>query len=170
MLQNKLPDWTLSDGDILYVPSSQAKYLGYAALKPRAGGQRKSPFTRRINLQCRSLELRLYWPQCKTTGGVSLYRPLHPMAIGSESGFMEEQTPNSGQLASGSAEERAHQRHRRVAWTSLAAFGSKVASVATILVTAPLAIRYLGMERYGMWMTSPPPSPCSPARSRIATA
>ena len=75
------------------------------------------------------------------------------MAIGSESGFMEEQTPNSGQLASGSAEERAHQRHRRVAWTSLAAFGSKVASVATILVTAPLAIRYLGMERYGMWMT-----------------
>ena len=33
MLQNKLPDWTLSDGDILYIPSSQAKYLGYRGIE-----------------------------------------------------------------------------------------------------------------------------------------
>ena len=33
MLQNKLPDLTLSDGDILYVPSSQGKYLGYRGIE-----------------------------------------------------------------------------------------------------------------------------------------
>jgi O-antigen/teichoic acid export membrane protein len=66
---------------------------------------------------------------------------------------MEVKKVNSGQLASGTAEERAHQRHRRAAWASVTSVGSKLASVITILVTAPLTIRYLGMERYGMWMT-----------------
>ncbi len=87
---------------------------------------------------------------------------------------MEEQKANSGQaevghgvgasawrrllpfrqeFAAGSPEARAEVRHRRAAWTSLASLGAKMASVLTILVTAPLSIHYLGMERYGMWMT-----------------
>ncbi len=33
MLQNRVPDWTLNDGDILYVPSSQSKYLTYRGIE-----------------------------------------------------------------------------------------------------------------------------------------
>jgi O-antigen/teichoic acid export membrane protein len=50
-------------------------------------------------------------------------------------------------------EGRARERHRRVALTAAFSALSKGAAIATGLVTVPLTIRYLGVERYGLWMT-----------------
>lgn len=52
-----------------------------------------------------------------------------------------------------SPEGRGAERHRRMLLTSIAAAASKVISVATLLVTVPLTLHYLGAERYGMWGT-----------------
>lgn len=51
------------------------------------------------------------------------------------------------------ADGRAKERQRRVALTALASALAKVISVSTALVSVPLTLRYLGAERYGMWMT-----------------
>ncbi len=51
------------------------------------------------------------------------------------------------------AEGRAKERQRRIALTALAAALAKVVSVSTTLVSVPLTLRYLGAERYGLWMT-----------------
>ena len=51
------------------------------------------------------------------------------------------------------AEGRARERHRRVALTATLSAVSKGVAVATGLVTVPLTIHYLGVERYGLWMT-----------------
>ncbi len=44
-------------------------------------------------------------------------------------------------------------RYRRSVLTSIVAFGSRGITIVTTLITVPLALRYLGAERYGMWMT-----------------
>src|SRR2546423_1279703 len=46
-----------------------------------------------------------------------------------------------------------HERHRRIALSAFAGFGAKGVSMATTLITVPLTLRYLGPERYGVWMT-----------------
>lgn len=51
------------------------------------------------------------------------------------------------------AEGRAQERHRRVALTAAASALAKVLSVATALISVPLTLHYLGVERFGMWMT-----------------
>ena len=51
------------------------------------------------------------------------------------------------------AENREKERHRRVVLTALASVGAKGINVLTLLVSVPLAIRYLGTERFGLWMT-----------------
>ncbi len=51
------------------------------------------------------------------------------------------------------AEGRSQERYRRVALTAVASAGAKVVAIATMLVTVPLTLHYLGTERYGMWMT-----------------
>jgi len=51
------------------------------------------------------------------------------------------------------AEGRANERHRRVALTAAAAALAKVLSVGTTLISVPLTLHYLGVERFGMWMT-----------------
>lgn len=51
------------------------------------------------------------------------------------------------------AEGRAKERQRRVALTALASVLAKLISVSTALISVPLTLRYLGTERYGMWMT-----------------
>lgn len=43
-------------------------------------------------------------------------------------------------------------RYRRAARTALASLAGRGVGVATALVTVPLALDYLGTERYGMWM------------------
>lgn len=50
-------------------------------------------------------------------------------------------------------EGRASERHRRVVLSALAAALAKIISVATVLISVPLTLHYLGPERYGMWMT-----------------
>lgn len=50
-------------------------------------------------------------------------------------------------------EGRAQERHRRVALTAAASALAKVLSVGTALISVPLTLHYLGVERFGMWMT-----------------
>ncbi|HEY0796071.1 MAG TPA: oligosaccharide flippase family protein [Acidisarcina sp.] len=50
-------------------------------------------------------------------------------------------------------EGRSRERYRRVALTWLAATATRVIGLGTSLVSVPLTLRYLGVERYGMWMT-----------------
>jgi O-antigen/teichoic acid export membrane protein len=50
-------------------------------------------------------------------------------------------------------EGRSQERYRRAAMTSLAQGFAKGVSILTMLISVPLTLRYLGAERYGMWMT-----------------
>lgn len=47
---------------------------------------------------------------------------------------------------------RAKERHRRIALTALAAILAKIVSVASMMVSVPLTLHYLGQERFGLWM------------------
>lgn len=58
-------------------------------------------------------------------------------------------TPFDQSTAAGRADER----HRRVALTAAASALAKVLSVGTALISVPLTLHYLGIERFGMWMT-----------------
>ncbi len=51
------------------------------------------------------------------------------------------------------AEGRSRERYRRASLSTIAAGLSKVVSILTGLITVPLTIKYLGAERYGLWMT-----------------
>lgn len=51
------------------------------------------------------------------------------------------------------AQNRAAGRKRRIAKSAIASAFAKVTSVSTALVSIPLALSYLGPERFGMWMT-----------------
>jgi O-antigen/teichoic acid export membrane protein len=51
------------------------------------------------------------------------------------------------------AEGRARERHRRVALSAVASMLAKLLSVGTALISVPLTLHYLGVERFGMWMT-----------------
>jgi O-antigen/teichoic acid export membrane protein len=50
-------------------------------------------------------------------------------------------------------EGRAQERHRRAALTGVAAVLARIVSVSTGLVMIPATLRYLGAERFGLWMT-----------------
>jgi len=50
-------------------------------------------------------------------------------------------------------EERGVQRHHRAALAGITAAAARIVQVGTSLVTVPLLIRYLGTERFGLWMT-----------------
>jgi len=50
-------------------------------------------------------------------------------------------------------EGRAAERYRRAAWSTVAGTGARVLGLGVSLVTIPLAIGYLGAERYGLWVT-----------------
>jgi O-antigen/teichoic acid export membrane protein len=50
-------------------------------------------------------------------------------------------------------EGRSDERHRRILLTSGSALAARVVSGAAALVTVPLTVKYLGAERYGLWMT-----------------
>ena len=52
-----------------------------------------------------------------------------------------------------SFEDRAKERGRRIALTTIATAVAKAISMAAGLITVPLTLNYLGVERYGMWMT-----------------
>jgi O-antigen/teichoic acid export membrane protein len=48
---------------------------------------------------------------------------------------------------------RSDERHRRIALSSATGIGSRIIASVTMLVSLPLTVRYLGDERYGLWMT-----------------
>lgn len=50
-------------------------------------------------------------------------------------------------------ENQSRERYRRAVMTGLAASVSKIVSLGTSFLTVRLTFRYLGAERYGMWMT-----------------
>jgi O-antigen/teichoic acid export membrane protein len=52
-----------------------------------------------------------------------------------------------------SAEGRSQERYRRAGLTTLTSVMAKGVTVVTSLITVRLTIRYLGTERYGLWMT-----------------
>lgn len=54
---------------------------------------------------------------------------------------------------SSTPEGRSKERYRRVAFTALASTAARGISIFTSLISVPLTIRYLGVERYGLWMT-----------------
>jgi len=50
-------------------------------------------------------------------------------------------------------EGRSSERHRRIVLTAVTSAGARGVTLLTGLVSVPLTVRYLGAERYGMWMT-----------------
>ncbi len=50
-------------------------------------------------------------------------------------------------------EGRSKERYRRAAWTSLAGMATNGVRVCTSLISVRLAVGYLGVERFGLWMT-----------------
>ncbi len=50
-------------------------------------------------------------------------------------------------------EGRSQERYRRLALTAVSSTGAKLVTVATMLISIPLTLNYLGSERYGLWMT-----------------
>jgi O-antigen/teichoic acid export membrane protein len=48
---------------------------------------------------------------------------------------------------------RSKERYRRIALTSVTAIAAKSIAILTALISVPLTIDYLGLERYGLWMT-----------------
>lgn len=58
-----------------------------------------------------------------------------------------------GSFDPATAEGRAKERQRRIALTALVSGLAKIVSVSTALISVPLTLRYLGAERYGLWMT-----------------
>ncbi len=48
---------------------------------------------------------------------------------------------------------RAKERHRRILLSSAASLAAKIIAIGTLLISTPLTLHYLGVERFGLWMT-----------------
>jgi O-antigen/teichoic acid export membrane protein len=57
------------------------------------------------------------------------------------------------QFDTATPEGRSNERYRRAALTTASSVAWKCISMLTLLVSIPLTIKYLGAERYGMWLT-----------------
>ena len=51
------------------------------------------------------------------------------------------------------ARRRSMDRYRRITFTAFTSLGSKAIGLITAVIVVPLTFRYLGPERYGLWMT-----------------
>ena len=47
---------------------------------------------------------------------------------------------------------RSQERHRRIVLTAIASIAERGAGILTTLLVVPLTLRFLGDERYGLWM------------------
>ncbi len=74
------------------------------------------------------------------------------MKIGRTIGQLQSDLRSSSQDHHDSG-ERGASRNRRAAFTGGTAVLARVVQIATSLVTIPLTVRYLGNERFGLWMT-----------------
>jgi O-antigen/teichoic acid export membrane protein len=50
-------------------------------------------------------------------------------------------------------EGRSAERYRRIAWSTAFGIAGRLAGVAVTLVSIPLLLSYLGLERFGLWLT-----------------
>jgi O-antigen/teichoic acid export membrane protein len=57
-------------------------------------------------------------------------------------------------FSSSTVAERSTERYRRAGLTMLASFAAQGTTTLTTLVSVPLALGYLGTERYGLWMSA----------------
>lgn len=48
---------------------------------------------------------------------------------------------------------RTKERYRRILLSYAASFAAKMITIATMLISTPLTLHYLGVERFGLWMT-----------------
>lgn len=69
------------------------------------------------------------------------------------SGIPSDGLGGTAQLDRVAADNRSRERYRRIALTAAAGVGARGVSFATVLVSVPLAARYLGAERYGVYAT-----------------
>jgi O-antigen/teichoic acid export membrane protein len=60
--------------------------------------------------------------------------------------------PSSG-MGDPDPESRAQERHRRAVFTGVTSAISRAVRVGVSLITIPLTLHYLGVERFGLWMT-----------------
>src|SRR5712692_3015487 len=52
-----------------------------------------------------------------------------------------------------SSHARGRERYRRAATTAVATLAAKGVNMLVLLISVPLTVRYLGQERYGLWMS-----------------
>lgn len=64
--------------------------------------------------------------------------------------FFKSRSISSGEY---SPRVRSIERYRRIAHSSLASIFAKGSTVLTSIITIPLTVNYLGIERFGLWMT-----------------
>src|SRR6266699_741403 len=48
---------------------------------------------------------------------------------------------------------RAQERHRRAALSTITSIAARGMTLLTVVISVPLTVRYLGTERYAVWMT-----------------
>jgi O-antigen/teichoic acid export membrane protein len=48
---------------------------------------------------------------------------------------------------------REKERHRRILLSSIASFSAKIIGITALIISTPLTLDYLGIERFGVWMT-----------------
>lgn len=71
-----------------------------------------------------------------------------PFAVSSEAGLFESSIDDREDLRL-----RGRERYKRVAVTGVTSLAAKSVTLISTIVTVPLTYRYLGSERYGVWMT-----------------
>jgi O-antigen/teichoic acid export membrane protein len=79
-------------------------------------------------------------PRCCLTGADSIVRRLQGLFLSSATDLQD-------------SDKRAAERHRRALLTGIASATARVVQIGTSLITVPLTLRYLGNERFGLWMT-----------------
>jgi O-antigen/teichoic acid export membrane protein len=62
-------------------------------------------------------------------------------------------SPLLGNVEANSEAARSRDRYRRAALTGTTSILAKVVVLATTIISVPLTFRYLGLDRYGLWMT-----------------
>ena len=66
---------------------------------------------------------------------------------------LRDEAVDTSAVSTRAGDERAKSRHRRIALTGFTSLTAKAVALATALVTVPITFRFLGAERYGLWMT-----------------
>ena len=85
----------------------------------------------------------------------SLSEPIHQELVAGDLCVVQARPSRRlfGNRSGDSAEARSAERYRRAALTGCTSIIAKLVVLATTIVSVPLTFRYLGLDRYGLWMT-----------------